>query len=89
MKSVLTATPGKRIRKPEMLDRLKILLSNKHTTGAAVVYGLCAIGQVWFPEHADKFHKTGQIALGYGLLLAGDAKPSIPPEPKTETKEKT
>lgn len=69
------------------MNRLRILLANKHTTGAAVLFGLCAFGQIWFPEYAEKFKRTGQFALTYGLLLAGDSKPTVTTEPeKKDTK---
>lgn len=69
------------------MNRLKILLANKHTTGAAIVYFLCAVGRIWMPEYTEKFKHTGELAMTYGLLLAGDSKPSVTTEPeKKETK---
>jgi hypothetical protein len=71
----------------------KILLNawnNKHTSAAAIAYGAAkvgsALGAVWFPAHAAQFAQTADIiesaAVGYGLVMAGDAKPTAtPPQP--------
>lgn len=63
-------------------------LTNKHTTAAAGAYAVLTliseIGAVWFPEYADKFDATvtylRQAAIGYGLLMAGDARKEEPPK---------
>lgn len=71
------------------------LLANKHTTGAALAYvvieGLQQVACIWWPEHADKIFETArQISkgvVGYGLIMAGDAKPQLklssPPDDHT------
>jgi hypothetical protein len=68
---------------------LRLLLSNKHTSGAAIVYFIAKIvaelGAVWFPAHKAQFDSTTNVieaaAVGWGLLSAGDAKQSAPAEP--------
>lgn len=65
---------------------IQTLLNNKHTSIAAVVYigaqVIAELGAVWFPEHKDQFTATTKIiesaAVGYGLIMAGDAKPTTP-----------
>lgn len=60
---------------------LKLLLNNKHTSAAAVVYVLAKLGAqlgaVWIPQHKDQFDTTANLvesaAVAYGLLAAGDA----------------
>lgn len=69
------------------------LLNNKHTSIAAVVYIVSQVvselGAVWFPAHKEQFSATSKIiesaAVGYGLIMAGDAKPSTPAEPPKTT----
>ena len=64
------------------------LLANKHTTSAAGAYMLLTLiselGAIWFPEHAEQFDATithlRQAAIGYGLLMAGDAGKAEPPK---------
>lgn len=65
--------------------RLKVLLSNPHTSWAAGIYFVAkagsAIALTWCPSHADQIKKTADIieatAVSYGFLMAGDAKQSI------------
>ena len=57
------------------MNKLQLLLANKHTTGAAVVYALCELATIWFPAYKPQLDLTKQWALVYGLLLAGDSKP--------------
>ncbi len=73
-----------------MTPFIQKLLANKHTTGAALAYLIIELGEqilsLWFPEHADKIYETTRIiskgVVGYGLIMAGDAKPQPPtPEP--------
>jgi len=61
-----------------MINRLRILLQNKHTTAAAALCAGCWVAEIWFPHYADKLHKTAELIFSYGLLMAGDAKPSLP-----------
>ena len=64
------------------------LLANKHTSGAALAYLAIELGQqiacTWFPQHADHIYETSRQlskgVVGYGLIMAGDAKPT-PPQP--------
>lgn len=64
------------------------LTTNKHTTGAAIVFGAIALGAniatTWNPTHADQIKHTADLlskaAIGYGLLMARDSAPT-PPEP--------
>jgi hypothetical protein len=68
---------------------LKLLLSNKHTSIAALIYVAFKFGSeiaaAWDTVHADKWRTTANIveagAVAYGLLAAGDAKQSAPAEP--------
>lgn len=63
------------------------LLANKHTSGAAIVYivanGIAKLGAIWFPTYKDQFDATTQFiensAVAYGLIMAGDSKPTTPP----------
>jgi hypothetical protein len=62
-----------------------LALKNKHTTSAGAVYFsakiLGEIGVVWFPDHKPQIHSTLQIveaaAVGWGLLMAGDANQGL------------
>lgn len=62
-----------------------MLLSNKHTSGSALVFafgaGLSQIGPIWFPAYTNQFSATGKflqdIAFVYGMLMAGDASQSV------------
>lgn len=68
---------------------LKLLLANKHTSGAAIVYlvakVLAELGKAWMPDKAHQWDLTLNIvegaAVSWGLLAAGDAKQSAPAEP--------
>ena len=67
---------------------LQTLANNKHTSLAAVAYVgaklFSGLGEIWFPAYKDQFEQTANLiesaAVGYGLVMAGDAKPK-PPEP--------
>lgn len=67
------------------------LWSNKHTSGSAVVFFACelvnGISRIWCPELTPKVQETTKLiqhlAIGYGLIMAGDAKPD---KPSTENK---
>jgi hypothetical protein len=56
-----------------------------HTSGAAFAYAAVVtanhLGAIWFPAHKEQFDATAEVlksaALGYGLLMAGDAKPQL------------
>ena len=61
-----------------LLEFLVTAWDNKHTTTAGIVYVLCKFGAVWFPDHKSQFEATEAIAVGYGLLKAGDARMSAP-----------
>lgn len=68
---------------------LQILLANKHTSLSAAAYVLAkagaALGGIWMPEHKAQFEQTAGViesaAVGWGLLMAGDAK-ATPPAPR-------
>lgn len=61
---------------------LKSLVANKHTSGAALAYVgaklLSGLGAIWFPAHKEQFDQTASLieslAVGYGFIMAGDAK---------------
>jgi len=63
---------------------LQLLLNNKHTTIAGVIYIVakfgCNILGVWYPEHKDQYEQTASYiegaAVAYGLFAAGDANKS-------------
>lgn len=57
------------------MNKLSLLLANKHTTGAAVLYAVCELATIWFPAYKPQLDATKSWALVYGLLLAGDSKP--------------
>jgi hypothetical protein len=81
------------------------LMANKHTSGAAVVYGICMlianIATRWFPEHAGQIAGSmtdiKEFAVLYGFIMAGDSrsKPDDesgavkPPEDKPQSPIKT
>jgi len=60
---------------------LQRLMANKHTTGAALVYGLLSLaGHIalrWFPSQAAQINGTlddiKQFAVIYGFAMAGDS----------------
>ena len=60
------------------------LTGNPHTTYAAGFYIgaklLSGLGAIWFPAYKDQFEQTANLiesaAVGYGLIMAGDAKPN-------------
>lgn len=62
-------------------------VSNRHTSGAALVYAIaafgCPIASIWFPEYKVKLDHTRRIlealAVFYGFAAAGDASPAKPP----------
>lgn len=64
-------------------------LDNKHTSGAALIYVAAKfgaeLGAIWFPAHKDQFTATSNAieacAVGWGLLMAGDAKDNPPDKP--------
>jgi len=71
---------------------IKSLLNNKHTSGAAIAYigasVIAELGAVWFPDYKAQFTATmavlEKVALTYGLVMAGDAKPTVSTDtPKT------
>lgn len=67
------------------------LLNNPHTSIAAMFYVgaklLSGLGAIWFPAHKDQFEQTANLvesaAVGYGLIMAGDAKKPTPPPTNT------
>lgn len=79
------------------MNKLKLVLSNPHTSISAAIYiGAKAgaqLGAVWFPQHAAQFQDTANIieslAVGYGLLAAGDASQSLQkPDPSVKPDQK-
>ncbi len=62
---------------------LSRVTANKHTSAAGIVWlaasALDHMGPIWFPSHTDQFKQTAQqikeLAVGYGLIMSGDAKP--------------
>lgn len=63
------------------MNKIQTLLSNKHTSTAGLVYmiakAMAQLANVWFPGHEKQVHSTVEIiealAIGYGLISAGDA----------------
>lgn len=49
---------------------------NKHTSLAAIVVGICELGKIWLPHYGAQFDETEKFAVGYGLIMAGDANTS-------------
>lgn len=78
-----------------MTPFIQKLAANRHTSGAALVYLaielLQQIACTWFPAHSDQIYETARVlskgVVGYGLIMAGDAKqppappPADPPKP--------
>jgi len=68
---------------------IKSLIANKHTSGAALAYVAAklfsGLGAIWFPAHKEQFDATANLveslAVGYGFIMAGDAKKDAPPTP--------
>lgn len=68
-------------------------LANRHTSGAAVAYLIIELGQqvlsLWLPAHADQIYETARLfskgVVGYGLIMAGDAKAPLTPSPQYPT----
>lgn len=64
------------------MNRVRLWLSNPHTTLAAVAYVTaklgCEIASVWVPSHSEQFRKTADLieaaAVGWGLLNSTDAR---------------
>lgn len=62
------------------------LLANKHTSGAAIAFiganVVAKLGSIWFPAYKNQFDASmdliESVAVGYGFMMAGDAKPSVP-----------
>lgn len=58
-------------------------LQNKHTSGAAVALVAVEIAggvfKIWAPHYQPQIDETvryvEKMAIGYGLIMAGDAKP--------------
>lgn len=71
------------------MNRLHLILQNKHTSGAAVLFVLAnflsGIGAIWVPEYSAQFKQTEEllesIAVGWGFLLSGDATSINPIKP--------
>src|SRR5882724_1373057 len=68
---------------------LQRFMANKHTTGAALVYGVVTllgqISAIWFPEHLTQINgtldKIKEFAVIYGFAMAGDSgRKDIPPD---------
>ena len=68
------------------MNRLQTILANKHTTGAGILYLVakfgCRIAQAWAPHYHDQIATTADAlegaAVAWGLVMAGDAKPTPP-----------
>lgn len=64
------------------------LATNKHTSGAALIYAAskfgCPLASTWFPGHKTQIEATAEILQGlsvfYGLAAAGDASKSLTKE---------
>jgi len=70
---------------------IQTLLNNKHTSIAAIAYigasVITQLGAVWIPQYKAQLDATmaviEKVALTYGLVMAGDAKPTTPTTPPT------
>lgn len=56
-----------------MNNILSSLLSSKHTSIAGLIVLATGLGEIWFPQYEQQFHKTREFVIAYGLLAAGDA----------------
>ena len=57
-----------------VMDRV---LSNPHTTLSGVVWVACKLGAIWLPQYKSQFEATEAVAVGYGLVMAGDSAKSV------------
>lgn len=70
-----------------MNARLQSLLSSKHTTLAAMLYGLSELCTIWFPDWKSQLGQTQDWIIVYAFVFAGDSrsisepKPVEPPKP--------
>lgn len=77
-----------------VLSLLARAAKNKHTSGAALVYGFAKLGMpiltVWFPAYKSKIDATASalegLAVSWGFLTAGDAQKSVSQEDLDATK---
>lgn len=77
------------------MNRIQMLLQNRHTTGAALVAAFCQLATIWFPDYKEQLDATQNWAMVYAMLLAGDSKPIsgssdetkiiLPPAPNSGT----
>ena len=69
------------------------LWANKHTSGAALLFGVCelmgGITRIWFPYYENQMKQTTQliqhVAVIYGLVMAGDAASTLKQNNETNT----
>lgn len=67
------------------LDRLQMIAKNPHTSIAAALYMASKFGSriasAWWPQHKHEIEVTADslegAAVGWGLLMAGDASKSL------------
>ena len=60
--------------KTSILNLIIQAWQNKHTSLAGIVYVICKLGAIWLPKYNAQFQATEAVAVGWGLLKAGDAK---------------
>ncbi len=46
------------------------VMRTPHTSVPGLVILGCAVGEIWWPEHAVQWSKTRQFAMSYGFLMA-------------------
>ena len=49
------------------------LASNPHTSISGIVFAACKFLSIWFPQYKQQLEATEGLALGYGLMMAGDS----------------
>lgn len=54
------------------MNKVRSLFANPHTSCAAIVYALCELLSIWFPDYQQQLDQTKGWAVVYGFLLAGD-----------------
>lgn len=57
-----------------LIGNLGEILKNPHTSIPGLLIVLCALGEIWFPQYSDQFHKTREFAMGYGLIMGAQIK---------------
>lgn len=58
------------------------ILTNKHTSAAAIGYAICTLGGIWLPHFQSQFETTAKFLVGYGFLMSGNSTPTPTQNPE-------